>query len=1550
MIKLSLSKRLRGGLIDKYSKLPEKSKNQLFCLLFVFLIGMTFMGNMINLEINESNSETEKHIFPQIPLDLYSRRSQNLIESGQQSGSANQNENSVKDVLTNTKQIETDIGNDFGKGIAVDSQENIILVGETESKDFQTLKANDFIHDGFSDAFVSKFNKTGGLLWSTFLGGIAEDGAWDVVTDSQDNIYVTGYTTSYDFPGLAAHDDSFNGGERDAFITKFSPSGAIIWSTFLGGAQTDEAYGITIDSQDNILVTGYTASDNFPTRNPYFPSRVDRTDCFISQLSENGTLIWSTYLGTVELDYSFGVATDSYDNVYIVGSSRFYVDGHWWTTDVEPMIAKFNSTGTLIGIEYFGGMGGFHDDQAFSVTIDSQDNAIVTGVTESNNFPTMNTSYTVLRGNKDGFVTMFNSTMDIIFSTYLGGNGIDEPSKILVDSQDNIIVTGTTSGGFPIVNSLDTTSGGLLDGFIAMFSATTHTLEWSTYLGGEKDDRISGVCIDAQDNLFVTGYTESPDFPTISAYDDTHIGTTNADSFITKFTNRELVMSTYFGVSLEDIPTIVPTQTPNPLEELIAGLIASGFLLPVSIIGSLAIGTLFIMLVLRRRKRATGDDVSILKVFLFSVPYGFRVLFKNKRKYLSLIASFTIAVAFVMSMLLWVEIAPDVAIREAMSQTTYHLMINEEESAVETLDTLHTWLEERPWVETMHRVRPCEALFGIENKSADYNWRQMDPDDPIYISSSSAINILSNEFLETVKYHFAWEGDFQVNETHCLISKQFLQALNDTLGWSLGVGDTFNISMVSNIPGFGQWVLKDWHTHNFTLNIGGVYTRVPEPSLLDLSFTAESLGDGIFIAEASVPTTFFEDLITTKVFPETLFVRLSPSELLKSGVLQVGQQIEILKDKINTQFYGSFIVEEQTAALYEEIAKYQSTRVLILVIFAPIIICAASLVFFWTNFHSKTRREELRILRSRGGNLNQVFGLISAEALGVSILGGIPGIILGALFTYYLVNGGQLILNWEIFLAFVIKLLDFILTWAIGVGICIALMLFASLWRIYKFVQVEMELKRERESNLQRFISNHALDIAVLTAGMFLLMLVIDVDTVAQISRSPYYVLFLFFMLGTWIGIAQLLARSVNKLASFLSKGFISRLGSQITLIGKNFERQQENTFIIAVLLIITFSISVFVVIFITSAGSNAALLSDYEIGADFKIYTSNVDLSFAQKLEADAGIDQCMAIQKTNAWLGTAKVDIYGVNASKYLHIGSWAPTSFLSGTPEENLQRLANTTRGMIINDHLASILNIGINDELLLKVWTVGGHTKITYNIVGIIYSAPGFGVMKKSGGQVGFLENHGGLLINGHEMEGPSYDNITTSNLFFARAPDSNDIPTKLETQNRLLENNQISSRIRYIKVSELPPPETFLSLIGMTGILWLNLIGSLVILAILIYFFFGTIVFERKTEFAIMRACGASTKAVKRLVFLEGLLLLAITLAEGYGIGMLFAWIYTTISFPAIHYPVPLPYILDIPIMLIGGLLGLSLLVFIIGSNLSSKQITGQKIALILKNL
>jgi hypothetical protein len=359
-----------------------------------------------------------------------------------------------------------------------------------------------------------------GLSYLTYLGGSAADGGSAITTDSTGNAYVAGFTSSANFPILGASQATLAGGQQDAFVTKLGPSGKLIYSTYLGGAAQDNATAIAVDSAGNAYVTGFTNSANFPVKNAFQPALKGEVNAFVAKLDPTGSLVYSTYLGGSLADMSAGIAVDSAGNAYVSGvatSSDFPVASAAQASiggASNAFIAKLSPDGSrLIYSTYLGGR---DTDGASSIAVDAAGQAYVTGVTSSRNFPTIN----ALRpshggGFFDAFVAKLNSAGNqFLYSTYLGGTGEDRGLRIAVDAGGNAYVTGDTdSTDFPTASPLQPSNNGGSDAFIAKLNAAGSALVYSTYLGGGMIDGGTGIAVDPGGIAYVTGFTASPDFP-----------------------------------------------------------------------------------------------------------------------------------------------------------------------------------------------------------------------------------------------------------------------------------------------------------------------------------------------------------------------------------------------------------------------------------------------------------------------------------------------------------------------------------------------------------------------------------------------------------------------------------------------------------------------------------------------------------------------------------------------------------------------------------------------------------------------------------------------------------------------------------------------------------------------------------------------------------------------------------------------------------------------------------------------------------------------------
>jgi hypothetical protein len=447
-------------------------------------------------------------------------------------------------------------GADTASGIAVDSSGNAYVTGNTLSSDFPTASPLQSANGGGGDAFVTKLNAAGNaLVYSTYLGGSGADAANGIAVDSSGNAYVTGSTSSTNFPTNGPL-QAANGGFSDAFVTKLNAAGnALVYSTYLGGSGVDTAYGIAVDSSGNAYVAGVTNSANFPTANPLQPASGGDYDAFVTKLNATGNaLVYSTYLGGSGREQANGIAVDSSGNAYVTGrtsSTNFPTNsplqpargGAGCTLNTLPcandaFVTKLNAAGNALVYSTY--LGGSDNDQGLSIAVDSSGNAYVTGSTLSSDFPTASPIQPANGGGTDAFVTKLNAAGNaLVYSTYLGGSGTDLAYGIAVDSSGNVYVTGgTSSTNFLTADPIQPLNGGGGDAFVTKLNTAGNARVYSTYLGGSGADTAYGIAVDSSGNAYVTGNTTSADFPTASPLQPANGG--GGDAFVMQISSSSV--------------------------------------------------------------------------------------------------------------------------------------------------------------------------------------------------------------------------------------------------------------------------------------------------------------------------------------------------------------------------------------------------------------------------------------------------------------------------------------------------------------------------------------------------------------------------------------------------------------------------------------------------------------------------------------------------------------------------------------------------------------------------------------------------------------------------------------------------------------------------------------------------------------------------------------------------------------------------------------------------------------------------------------------------
>ena len=399
---------------------------------------------------------------------------------------------------------DTEVYFDGANSIAVDGSGNIYLAGTTRSADFPTTPGADQTFHGNLDVFVTKLSPTGALLYSTYLGGPCDDVARDIAVDTAGNAYITGRMHG----GVCFADV-----KAGVLVAKLDPTGAVLYSSVFGGSLADSSVGqaIAVDAEGHAYVTGVANSDShdFPTTAGAF-------------------------------------RTGSCDNVYYFGGDGF--------------VAKLSADGgTLLYSTFLCGRG---DDSPDGIAVDAAGSAYVAGTTASSDFPTVNPLQDSFRGGSvsvTGFVSKLSPDGSrLVYSTYLGGSSNDAIDGIAIDGNGNAYVTGETdSQDFPTTPGvLQEHSGGRLclevlctDAFVSKIDASGSSLVYSTYLYGELDDAGSAIAVDAAGNAYVVGMTSSSYFPIVDAFQTSNHGL--SDAFVAKLNpdGTQLVYSSYLGGS-----------------------------------------------------------------------------------------------------------------------------------------------------------------------------------------------------------------------------------------------------------------------------------------------------------------------------------------------------------------------------------------------------------------------------------------------------------------------------------------------------------------------------------------------------------------------------------------------------------------------------------------------------------------------------------------------------------------------------------------------------------------------------------------------------------------------------------------------------------------------------------------------------------------------------------------------------------------------------------------------------------------------------------------
>jgi len=427
---------------------------------------------------------------------------------------------------------------EFFPRIAVDENGQVYMVGYTYSIDFPLKEPYQNTLSGYPCVFLTKIDSTGSnLVFSTYFGGNTGEYFNAITLSGSGDVFIAGDTFSSNLPAV----NHLTGG-KDGFVARFDTNGHFIQGRYLGGSSEDRVQDIKMYNSDQIIISGFTYSSNFPLKNPYQGIIKGDASGYVCKMKKDlSDIVYSTYFGGSGFDLIGRLAVDS--------SGYFYAYGRTGSTDLplknpiqstyggnvyDSFVTKFIPDGS--DIEYSTYIGGSGTELLSDIAIDSTGAVYILGFTEeSAGFPLKNPFQSTVKGDWDFFICKINPDgLSLGFSTFLGGTGRDYIGDIKITSQDMIIIAGSTgSWDFPTLNPLQATKAGGLDTCICMFSTDDCHFLYSSYFGGTGNDYGRDIEEAGIGNFVLAGITDSTDFPVKNPFQASNRG--GEDAFVAKF-------------------------------------------------------------------------------------------------------------------------------------------------------------------------------------------------------------------------------------------------------------------------------------------------------------------------------------------------------------------------------------------------------------------------------------------------------------------------------------------------------------------------------------------------------------------------------------------------------------------------------------------------------------------------------------------------------------------------------------------------------------------------------------------------------------------------------------------------------------------------------------------------------------------------------------------------------------------------------------------------------------------------------------------------------
>ncbi|MFW9907974.1 MAG: FtsX-like permease family protein [Candidatus Thorarchaeota archaeon] len=946
--------------------------------------------------------------------------------------------------------------------------------------------------------------------------------------------------------------------------------------------------------------------------------------------------------------------------------------------------------------------------------------------------------------------------------------------------------------------------------------------------------------------------------------------------------------------------------------------------------------------------------------------YAFSYAVSSMRAYpfraLSLALTLSLGVSLIGSVLIWADTGVQVSVDDYFDNNAFQMLLKNPAGQTPALASAQTYMTNSPLIDSAYRVNSTVGLvFGTQlPDDTEYGINQ-----PLYTDGMKdcEVIVVSNEFLDIAKTQFRIEGDFQLNPGETLVSTQFVNYVYEVFGLTLTINSTLDVEVLTRRPTGQTGLLEDLgRTSMKSLRIVGIYEIEGYNSLIEIAFESMMRNNYVYIhyyqpvlgirdSIMVLPNEFPSSALSqTGFFGPRSFLRASSQNLIAAGVDSMDENLLTLKARVDEGY--DVTVEGLGEILYLQsiVDTYVETMPLVL-LNLPIFILALFLSVFAADTFMATRNIEVSALRSKGSSSNQVYGIFFAESVVIAAFSTIAGVILSILFAALIPSAtGFMMFDWEMYNFFLANTVLKPESIVMSILLCIVppLLFILNSARKAAMTEIGMQLMEVSEPISQ---GGEAYGF---TIGASIVLLAMVVGSVLFLPSNPIMLL-LELGLGTaaWFFMAYNGSRFSRVGFARITSKMSFVLGEKNLISAGNLRMRKGRIVPLMVVLALTMSSTI---AFTVQADSFKADLDKeirYAVGADLRVSTTPRPFSFNETIEEYPGVNRATPILRTWGGIGTERVTLAGIDAIEYSLIGNFDDSSFPGQEASFILSRLAATPDGILLSQYHANRWNKSIGDSINLNVGGRLSSVLITFTVVGIVYSSPGFGYASaedippaRLGAGFGFQVGYSGLALANIDYVS-EFTDISSATMFLA------DLVC-------VTNQEMVLRALRDITGVSATTPETFdltgfsfgtaLFLSTIEGLFSIGFAMSLILSMFALTLFLGSIVRERKRDYAILRAVGGSKQQIVRVVLSEftGIVFASLTLS--LVLGTLFGYVMSTIIFSMSPFARTLAAFITFPIGFLTIVLLVEIIAMIAGAYIPAKEASKTDPAIVLRNL